>query len=63
MWFRRKKERVDTDAITRQAEEAVAQLQAQQPRVNAVTSYLERRKNVNGFGHDFEWTLKPKESR
>lgn len=43
------------------AEESLELVKAQQPRVNLITAYLERRKNQNGFGEDFEFTLRPKE--
>ena len=63
-WFRKKRTpRVDPAELAAQAEAALEQLRAQQPRVNAITVYLERRKHVNGFGTDFEWTLTPKEGR
>lgn len=61
MWFRRKP-RVDTAAAERQADAAVQRITDQQPRVDALTSWLERRKNQNGFGDDFEYTLRPKEA-
>ena len=59
----RNRDRLDPDQITAQAHAAQEQLRAQQPQVNAITRYLERRKNINGFGTDFEWTLTPKEIR
>jgi hypothetical protein len=61
-WFK-KKPRTDPDLISAQADAATEKLRTQQPQVNALTGYLDRRKDANGFGHDFEWTLKPKESR
>ena len=61
MW--RKKSRVDPDELNAQAEAATTQLLEQQERVNAVTSYLERRKLQNGFGADFEYTLTPRGNR
>lgn len=59
----KRNERVDIDALDRKAEESIEQTVANQPKVNAVTSWLERRQNQNGFGEDFEYTLRPKEAR
>jgi hypothetical protein len=61
MWRSRK--RVDPDELSAQAEAATEQIRTQQDRVNVMADWFERRKNVNGFGDDFEWTLKPKGSR
>lgn len=61
MW--RKKQRVDPAELNAQADAATTQLLEQQERVNAVTSYLERRKLQNGFGTDFEYTLTPRGNR
>ena len=60
-WFRKKK-RSDPSAVSAQADAATEQIRTQQDRVNALTGYLDRRKDANGFGSDFEWTLKPKEN-
>jgi len=58
--MKRRHDRIVADQITAAAVAAKTQLELQQPHVNAITRYLERRKNVNGFGADFEWTLQPK---
>jgi hypothetical protein len=42
------------------AKEAAEQLSFQKPQVHAVVSWLESRANQNGFGEDFEYTLKPR---
>lgn len=42
------------------ANEAAEQLKQQKPRVNNITSWLENRKDQNGFGEDFEYTLRPR---
>ena len=59
----RKKARVDPAELTAQAEAAVQQVVEQQEQVNALTAYLGRRKLQNGFGHDFEYTLRVKGTR
>jgi len=59
----KKKPRIDPAVLEAQAEAATSQLAAQQDQVNTLTSYLERRKLQNGFGHDFEYTLTPKGNR
>lgn len=61
MW--RKKSRVDPREAIRLAEEASEQIRSQQPHVDALNGWLERRKNINGFGQDFELTLIPKGTR
>ncbi|WP_291053751.1 hypothetical protein [Herbiconiux sp.] len=55
--------RIDPDELTAQADESMRRVAAQQPHVNALTSWLEARKDQNGFGEDFEYTLRPKEAR
>lgn len=59
----KKRDRLDPDEIARQASEATEQLRAQQPHVNAITTYLNNRNRTNGFGQDFEFTFIAKESR
>lgn len=56
-WFKRRKPRVDPDELARQAEESLYETQINQPHVNALTSYLDRRKGQNGFGEDFDITI------
>jgi hypothetical protein len=65
MMFRRKKKppRLDPEQLTAQADASMRRVAEQQPHVNALTSWLENRKNQNGFGEDFEYTLRPKEAR
>jgi hypothetical protein len=61
MW--RRKKRIDPAELAAQADAATAQIRTQQDRVNVMADWFERRKNTNGFGDDFEWTLKPKGSQ
>lgn len=56
-WFKKRTPRIDPDELGRQAKESLKATRAQQPHVNALTSYLERRKGQNGFGEDFEITF------
>ena len=58
-WFK-KKNHVDPDELAKKAEEAASQIRDQQQHVNSITAYLINRKMTNGFGTDFEYTLKPK---
>lgn len=61
-WLHKKKQRVDPEQLSARADEVLQQIQNQQPRVNVITSFLNRRTLENGFGTDFEYTLRPKES-
>ena len=54
--------RVDPTELDKQTDAVNAVLKNEGPRMNAIASYLERRKDQNGFGSDFEFTLLPKES-
>lgn len=56
-WFSRRPPRVDPDELLKKAEESLEETQNQQEHVNALTSYLERRKGQNGFGEDFDITI------
>lgn len=60
--LKKRKSEIDTDALMLKAEASIAKTQAQQPRVNRITQYLEHRNNQNGFGEDFEISLIPKEA-
>ena len=53
---------VDPADLTRQADEINEKLEREGPKLNALASYLERRRLQNGFGTDFEYTLRPKEA-
>ncbi len=58
--FIRRSHRVDPQELNRQTEEVKAKLEREGPRMNALATYLERRRMQNGFGTDFEYTLRPK---
>jgi hypothetical protein len=61
-WSSKNPSRIDPAELERVATDSLDKVRKQQPRVNALTSYLERRKNQNGFGEDFEYTLRTKEA-
>lgn len=57
-WTKRGREKkARLDAIEAELAETDSLLVVQQPKVNALVSWLEVRKAQNGFGDDFEWTL------
>lgn len=49
--------RVRPEELARLAEESLNETKRQQVKVNIITSYLNQRRNQNGFGEDFEITL------
>lgn len=55
-----KSNRSDPDALVRKAEASLRQTESQQPHVDRITMWLRNRDNQNGFGEDFEYTLRPK---
>ena len=63
IWRKKKTPRVDPAELSQKADAALEQVRAQQPHVNTLTNWLERRKNQNGFGADFEYALRPKGTR
>lgn len=58
MTHKRYTDRVDPEELQRKAEESLRITRSQQARVNYITAWLNNRKNQNGFGEDFELTLK-----
>lgn len=62
--FRNKRhgENVDPQALIEQATEINEKLEREGPRLTALATYLERRRLQNGFGADFEYTLRPREA-
>lgn len=58
--FPKHESRIDPDALTLKAEQSLRETEKKQPHVNAITSWLRRRDGQNGFGEDFEYTLRPK---
>ena len=55
-------EAVDPQVLVDQANEINEKLEREGPRLTALATYLERRRLQNGFGTDFEYTLRPKEA-
>lgn len=58
MFKRKQKARIKE--IAKAVDAADTTLRKQEPHVNAVTSWLQNRANQNGFGADFEYTLRPR---
>ena len=57
---RKKQDRPNPDDMIRKAEESLRKTESQQPLVDRLTGWLKNRENQNGFGDDFEYTLRPK---
>lgn len=55
--------RVDSKELMAYAVAARAHIREQEPHVNWLTGWLNVRKAENGFGDDFEITLKPRQGR
>ena len=51
---------VDPQELINQATEINEKLEREGPRLTALATYLERRRLQNGFGTDFEYTLRPR---
>ena len=56
----RRAPRVDPDELDRQSQEINEKLEREGPQMAAVATFLERRRLQNGFGTDFEYTLRPR---
>ena len=56
----RRTPRVDPDELDRQSQEINEKLEREGPRMATVATFLERRRLQNGFGTDFEYTLRPR---
>jgi hypothetical protein len=63
--FRKSRQRnAELDAANKYLDETIAKVEEQEPRVNALVSWLEARRVANGFGADIEWTLaRPRRAR
>ena len=53
-------ERPNPEDLIEQAEESLRKTEGQQAYVDRITTWLKTRENQNGFGEDFEYTLRPK---
>lgn len=63
-WYKKKRSnKIDPNELLKKAEHSLATTEDQQPRVNFLTTWLRGRKDSNGFGDDFEWSLIPKENK
>lgn len=58
-----RKDRAKIKELRKAEQEAAAKLNSQKTRVTAVATWLHNRTNQNGFGVDFEYTLRPRGSR
>lgn len=56
----RRAPRVDPTELNRQSQEINEKLEQEGPRMQALANFLERRRLQNGFGTDFEYTLRPR---
>lgn len=52
--------RSNPEELIQQAEATLRRVESQQPHVDRITSWLKTREDQNGFGEDFEYTLRPK---
>lgn len=50
--------RVDPDVLDRQTSEINDKLEREREKMTAVVAYLQKRNKQNGFGRDFELTLR-----
>lgn len=57
-----KEDAVDPQQLIDQATEINERLEREGSKLKALATYLERRRLQNGFGTDFEYTLRPKEA-
>lgn len=62
-WLRKQQPRVDPDELAMKAERSLNATEAKQEHVDKLTGWLDKRKNQNGFGEDFEYTLKPRRAQ
>lgn len=62
MW-NRKKNKKKIKELRQIQEQAELQLRGQRPEVHGIANWLTRRRDQNGFGMDFEYTLRPRGSR
>lgn len=60
IWNRKKTSKIKD--VRKSADDAAKQLREQKTQVTRTAAWLERRKEQNGFGTDFEYTLQPRGS-
>lgn len=60
--FKKNEDAIDPKVLVDQANEINEKLEREGPRLTALATYLERRRLQNGFGADFEYTLRPREA-
>lgn len=61
LWRRsRTTPKVDPQELNQQSAEILDKLEKDGPRMRAIAAFLENRRDQNGFGTDFEYTLRPR---
>ena len=61
-WLKKRRSRIDPADVDKQADESLEYSAQNEDKVNVIIDFLQKRKNQNGFGEDFEITLRPKEA-
>ena len=62
-WLKKRRSRIDPADVDKKADESLEYSAQNEDKVNVIIDFLQKRKNQNGFGEDFEITLRPKEAR
>ena len=61
-WLEKRRSRIDPADVDKKADESLEYSAQNEDKVNVIIDFLQKRKNQNGFGEDFEITLRPKEA-
>lgn len=61
-WLKKRRSRIDPADVDKKADESLEYSAQNEDKVNVIIDFLQKRKNQNGFGEDFEITLRPKEA-
>ena len=61
-WLKKRRSRIDPSDVDKKADESLEYSAQNEDKVNVIIDFLQKRKNQNGFGEDFEITLRPKEA-
>ena len=61
--LKKRRSRIDPADVDKKADESLEYSAQNEDKVNVIIDFLQKRKNQNGFGEDFEITLRPKEAR
>lgn len=60
--LKKRRSRIDPADVDKKADESLEYSAQNEDKVNVIIDFLQKRKNQNGFGEDFEITLRPKEA-